>query len=129
MVIALMKTEIEPPLETRDHSKEYSDASLGKKLAAFARRAGAEVVEKVLTLYETLKDERTPRWAKATIISTLGYFIAPLDAIPDLMPGVGYSDDLGALAVALGIVAAHVRREHVDRARQRMQPWFPEHGG
>ena len=119
----------EPADDTRDHSDEYSDDSLWKKLGVFARKAGVEVVEKVLTLYETLKDEDTPRWAKGTIISALGYFIAPLDAIPDLVPLAGFSDDLGAVAVALGIVAAHVKREHVERAKERMQRWLPDSGG
>ncbi|BCX48139.1 DUF1232 domain-containing protein [Haloferula helveola] len=115
-------------MEDQDHSDEYSEDSLWKKLGGFARNAGIEVVEKVLTLYEALKDEDTPKWAKGTIISALGYFIAPVDAIPDLVPVVGFSDDLGALAVAFGIVAAHVKREHIDRAKQTMQRWFPDSG-
>lgn len=112
-------------MEHSDHSNDYSEDSLWTKLRDFARKAGTEVVEKVLTLYETLKDDDTPKWAKGTIISALGYFIAPVDAIPDLVPVVGFSDDLGALAVAIGIVAAHVKREHVERARETMQQWFP----
>ncbi|MCH7224789.1 YkvA family protein [Haloferula sp. A504] len=115
-------------MKDHDYSKDYSDDSLRKKLGGFARKAGIEVVEKVLTLYETLKDEDTPKWAKGTILSALGYFIAPLDAIPDLVPLAGFSDDLGALAVAFGIVAAHVKRKHVELARERMTRWLPESG-
>jgi uncharacterized membrane protein YkvA (DUF1232 family) len=124
-----MEPATDHPARPLDHSAEYSEESLWKKLAGFARKAGIEVVEKVLTLYETLRDEDTPKWAKATILSTLGYFIAPLDAIPDLMPGVGFSDDLGALAVALGIVAAHVKKAHVEQARARMKRWLPDPAG
>ncbi len=113
-------------METEDHSGQYSDESLRQKLARFARKAGKEVVEKVLVLVEALRDADTPAWAKGTIIAALGYFIAPLDAISDFLPVVGYSDDLGALAMALGAVAAHIKREHIERARARLQKWFPD---
>lgn len=113
-------------MDIEEHAKDYSEDSLWKKLRGFAKTAGREIVEKVLALYEALKDEDTPAWAKGTIVAALGYFIAPVDAIPDLLPAVGFSDDLGALAVALGAVAAHVKEEHLARAREIMKRWFPE---
>ena len=52
---------------------------------------------------------------KVTIVSALGYFILPLDAIPDLTPGVGYADDLGALCIALTLAHAHIKDEHKQK--------------
>ncbi|MFP4283639.1 MAG: YkvA family protein [Opitutales bacterium] len=124
--MAIILREEAMTMETEDHSGQYSDESLRQKLARFARKAGKEVVEKVLVLVEALRDADTPAWAKGTIIAALGYFIAPLDAISDFLPVVGYSDDLGALAMALGAVAAHIKREHIERARARLQKWFPD---
>ena len=51
-------------------------------------KAGKEVIEKALILYYCLQDDDTPAWAKTTIIGALGYFISPIDAIPDLVPVV-----------------------------------------
>jgi uncharacterized membrane protein YkvA (DUF1232 family) len=65
-----------------------------------------------------------PRWAKLTIYAALAYFVLPLDAIPDLIPGVGYVDDLGALGTALLTVASYVNDDVKQRARQRMTQWF-----
>lgn len=108
----------------RDYGSEYSEDSLWRKIAAFAGRAGRETIEQVLVLYHCCLDGDTPVWAKTVIVSALGYFIAPLDAIPDLMPGVGFSDDLGAVAMALATVLAHVKPEHRRRAQEKMTTWF-----
>lgn len=60
-----------------------------------------------------------PPKAKAIIIGALGYFILPTDLIPDFLPGVGYGDDMSALAIALGTVTAYIKDEHKAKARER----------
>ena len=111
------------------YAEEYSEDSLWKKLAAFAVRAGREIIEKVLVLYCCFQDPETPVWAKTIIVAALGYFIAPMDAIPDVMPGVGFSDDLGALAVALAAVAMHIKPEHRQQAKEKLTTWFGDDNG
>jgi uncharacterized membrane protein YkvA (DUF1232 family) len=111
-------------MENTEYTKDYSDDSLWKKLGDYALVAGKEVVTKALTLYETLKDKDTPAWAKAVIVGSLGYFISPADAIPDVIPVVGFADDLGALAASLAAVAAHIKDEHVDFANATLKRWF-----
>jgi len=54
----------------------------------------------------------------------LVYFILPTDAIPDAIPVVGYSDDLGALAAAVGAVVMHITDEVKERAQTKMRDWF-----
>jgi len=106
------------------YSKKYSESSFWNKIKNYARSAGKEVIEKALILYFCLKDPDTPSWAKSVIIGTLGYFILPMDAIPDLTPFIGFSDDLGALAAALGIVSFHIKKEHKEKAKEKMNEWF-----
>lgn len=108
----------------RDYSSAYSEESFWEKITAFAGRAGREIIEKVLVLYYCCLDSDTPVWARAVIVSALGYFITPLDAIPDLMPGVGFSDDLGAVAMAMATVLAHVKPEHRLQAQEKVTTWF-----
>ena len=79
-----------------------------------------------LSLYYTAQAPDTPAWAKTVITGALGYFILPADAIPDLIPAVGYGDDLGALAAALAAVAAHVTPEIKARAKEKAAEWFGE---
>jgi uncharacterized membrane protein YkvA (DUF1232 family) len=109
-----------------EHETEYSEQSFWDKLKGYAIAAGREVVEKALTLYYCHRDADTPAWARRVIVGALAYFILPTDAIPDLIPGAGYTDDLGALAMALTILAAHVKQEHVRQARVTLERWFSD---
>ena len=109
-----------------DYSKEYSQPSLWEKIGKYALVAGKGTIEKVLVLYYCLQDSDTPVWARGIIIAALGYFILPLDAIPDFTPMIGYADDLGALAAASGTVLMHIKPEHEEQAKQKLTQWFGE---
>ena len=110
----------------QEYGKAYSEESFWAKVGKYAIAAGKQVIEKVLTLYYCLLDRDTPPWAKAVIVGALGYFIVPMDAIPDLIPGVGYADDLGAVGLALGMVAVHIKPEHQEQAKQKLKQWFAD---
>lgn len=56
---------------------------------------------------------------KATIYGALGYFIVPFDLIPDVMPVVGFGDDLGALGLALTMACMYIDAEVKDKARTK----------
>lgn len=75
-------------------------------------------------MYYALQDKDTPLWAKTILIAALGYFICPVDAIPDLIPGAGYADNAGAIATALGMVAVHIKPEHTKAAKEKAAEWF-----
>lgn len=106
------------------YSREYSERSFWKKVAKCASCAGLITIEKALVLYYCLQDPDTPAWAKAVIVGALGYFILPMDLIPDFTPGVGYADDLGALAGAAGTVFVHIKPEHEAQAKEKLAQWF-----
>ena len=107
-----------------DYSEHFDEISFWGKLRNFALSAGRRVVKLALTLYFCFRDPETPMRAKALIASALGYFILPLDAIPDLTPVVGFADDLGALMVAAAVVAAHIKPEHRRQAEEKLREWF-----
>ena len=102
----------------------YSDDDFWDKVKKFAKKAGESVLEPALKMYYAAKYEDTPIWAKTTIFGALGYFILPIDAIPDVLPGVGFTDDLAVLAAAVAAVAAHIKDSHVDEARETLRRWF-----
>lgn len=107
-----------------EFAQEFSDEKFREKLLRYAKSAGNEVVERALQLYYALDSPDTPMWAKTVIIGALGYFITPLDAIPDLVPAAGYSDDLGVLVLALATVAFCITPAVKRKARQKLQEWF-----
>lgn len=107
------------------HASFFSERCFWDKLAKFGLTAGRELVVKVLTLYYAALDPDTPTWAKAIIVGALGYFIMPLDAIPDIIPIAGFSDDLASVAMAMGTVLPYIKTEHAEKARSLLGRWFP----
>ncbi|MFP4368252.1 MAG: YkvA family protein [Candidatus Kapaibacterium sp.] len=108
------------------YQEEYSEVNFFQKIALSAKKAGSKLIEIALTLYYSLMDKDTPKWAKGVIIGALGYFILPMDAIPDFLPGAGFADDFGTLAGALTLVALHVKEEHKALAQRRVGRWFKD---
>jgi len=103
---------------------EFSEQGFWDKSKNFAKVAGETVLEPALKMYYSASDADTPAWAKTTAYGALGYFIAPIDAIPDMSPLIGYSDDLGVLVAATAAIAAHIKQEHGEKARQTLEKWF-----
>ena len=54
----------------------------------------------------------------------LAYLVVPLDAIPDLAPVAGFTDDLSVLAVAVCTVAAYIDEGVKERTRRVLARWF-----
>ena len=102
----------------------YSDESFWAKLKNFALSAGREVVEKALTLYYTAQNPNVPGWAKTVVVGALTYFISPVDAIPDVLVGIGFTDDLGVLLTAIATVSVYINAENKAQAKQKMNDWF-----
>jgi uncharacterized membrane protein YkvA (DUF1232 family) len=107
----------------------YSAPRFWHKLARHAKGAGRQAVEKAVWLFYALQNPATPKWAKRVIYGALGYFVFPLDAIPDLAPLAGYTDDLTVLAAALAAVAVYITDDVKRQAADKLQQWFgPENG-
>jgi uncharacterized membrane protein YkvA (DUF1232 family) len=105
-------------------SQSFDDTGFWNKVTTFAKAAGREVIEKALWLYFAAQRPETPLWAKTAIYGALAYFVMPLDAIPDIVPLAGYTDDLAALAAALASVAMYVDDDVKERAQAKLSAWF-----
>lgn len=110
--------------QVKGYEEDYSEKDFWDKLKGYATQAGTEVVERSLQLFYAAQNPNTPTWAKGAIYGALGYFISPLDAIPDVAPVVGFADDLGVLAAALATVAIHIDKSVKEKARSKMDDWF-----
>lgn len=108
-----------------DHySNQYNQKKLIEKVKKSAIKGGKKLIYAVLLLYYTLQKENVPLKAKAVIIGALGYFITPFDIIPDLLPIVGYTDDFGALMMALATVSMYIDDEVKEKAKTKLALWF-----
>jgi uncharacterized membrane protein YkvA (DUF1232 family) len=84
-----------------------------------ARRVAARLpfAEDLLAAYYCAFDRATPVQVKAALVAALAYFVLPLDAVPDMLPVIGFTDDATVLLTALRMVAGRVRPEHRAAAR------------
>ncbi|CAH0999809.1 hypothetical protein LEM8419_01108 [Neolewinella maritima] len=97
-----------------------------RRLAKLAKAIGSRTAYTALLLYYAYQRKDTPAWAKRTILGALGYLLMPLDALPDLTPVLGYTDDIAVLGTSLAIVAAYINGDVRQQARTRLAAWFPE---
>ncbi len=107
-----------------NYSNHYSEQNLWDKIKQFSKTAGEKVVYAVLLLFYLVTDKGVSLKSKATIIGALGYFIFPLDAIPDIMPAIGFTDDLGVLMFALSEVSSSITPEMKKKAKEQLKEWF-----
>lgn len=107
--------------ETQEY---YSEENFWKKIVKFALIAGREVIEKALILYYVLQKPDLPVKEKGIVMGALGYLILPLDIAPDFLPVVGFSDDIGALLVAIAVVASHITPAEQQAAKQKVNEIF-----
>lgn len=61
-------------------------------------------------------DRNTPLRVRGILLAALGYFVLPLDAIPDVLPMIGFTDDIAVLTTALTLINGHMKDEHYQAA-------------
>ena len=65
-------------------------------------------------------DSTTPKHVKGILLAALAYFIMPLDALPDILPFLGFTDDAAVIAIALSKIRQHMKPEHREQAREKL---------
>ncbi len=108
------------------YRKHYSDASFWDKLKRYSKVAGMKVVYPALLLHYLMKSNEVPLKTKLILSAALGYFILPVDFIPDFAPLLGFTDDVGVLLLILRQMAVYITPEIKKQAREHVQKWFGE---
>ena len=112
--------------ENEAYARRFDPSRLWRKIISSGRKAGFQTIELALTLYYTARAPETPIWCKTAIYGALGYFISLVDAIPDLTPVLGYTDDVGVMLSAVAMLATHVTPEIRAKARQQAIKLLPQ---
>ena len=98
------------------------EARMRRDFWAKVRRFAAHLpfAEDLLAAYYCAVDRDTPAHVRVSLVAALAYFVLPADAVPDLLPVLGFADDAAVLATALRLVATAMRPEHRVAARQAL---------
>jgi uncharacterized membrane protein YkvA (DUF1232 family) len=107
--------------------KFFTESDFWEKIQEVARKAGIKISYAALLLYYVLRSPATPSSDRMKIIGALGYFILPVDLIPDYLPVIGFSDDLAALTWALYSVAKNITPEVKVQAQEQLGKWFKDY--
>ena len=85
-----------------------SESEVREKFWRTAKKAARQIpfMEDVVAAYYCAMDKNTPLRAKGILVAALGYFVLPLDLIPDFIFGLGFTDDIAVRTAAITAVIA-----------------------
>ena len=86
-------------------------------LKARAKKLKADIP----AIFLALKDKNTPLPAKIAAAVTVGYALSPIDLIPDLIPVLGYLDDLIILPALAALTIKLLPKEILEEKRRESE--------
>ena len=112
--------------ELQKYEQHYNDSSFLDKVTKYGKLIGINALYKAVQLWFVLQKPDVPASTKAVIMGALGYLIAPLDFLPDLMPVLGYTDDFVAITFALIKVQGYIDEEVERKSKNILAKIFGE---
>ena len=111
---------------TKEYRDFFKDDSFWDKIKNYSLRIGLKGIYFALILYYLLQKNNIPLKEKTLILGALGYLIAPFDFIPDLLPGMGFVDDIGALTVVIKKLSKYIDEDVKYQAKSKLKEWFKD---
>ena len=106
------------------YTSYFSDSKFWIKIKEVAKKVGLKTTAYALILYYILQKKEVPVSDKLLITGCLGYFILPIDLIPDFAPVVGYSDDIAGMIFAVKRCMVYIDDEVKKNVSQKLISWF-----
>ncbi|PYB74061.1 YkvA family protein [Rhizobium wuzhouense] len=70
----------------------------------------------VAAAYYCAIDRETPLRVRGILLAALGYFVLPIDAVPDVLAVIGFTDDIAVLTTAFALINRHIKERHYEEA-------------
>jgi len=99
-----------------------NEAAIARDFWPKLKRSLARIpfAEDVLAAFYCAFDPLTPLKVKGILLAALAYFIMPIDVIPDVLLGLGFTDDMAVLYTAISMIRSHMTQAHRDRAKETL---------
>ena len=98
--------------------KPSDEPRLWRKLVRVAARI--TFADQLVAAWYCAVDAATPMHVRGVLLAALAYFLLPSDLVPDIVAGIGFTDDAAVIAAVLGTFARHVTDEHRAQASHRL---------
>lgn len=106
------------------YTDDFSDGKFWDKIKEVAKKIGLKTTSYALILYYVLQKKEVPFKDKMLITGCLGYFILPIDLIPDFIPIAGYTDDVAGMIFAIKKCMDYVDDEIKQNVSNKLVSWF-----
>ena len=94
------------------------------KIKRFATRV--PFAADALSVWWCARDPETPTAAKGMMFAALAYFVLPTDAIPDILAGIGFTDDAAVFAALMAVVGKNLKPKHKLAAQDFLRKLSPD---
>ena len=108
----------------KKYTNYFTDSKFWEKMKEVAKKVGLKVTSYALILYYVLQKDEVPLKDKIIITGALGYFILPVDLIPDFIPIAGYTDDVAGMLFAIKKCMNYVDDEIKEKVSAKLVSWF-----
>ena len=122
---AYISKKVDEEKEIKKYEKKYNKESFWNKIKNVGTKIGIKPLYAALILYYAIP--KVSLVDKAIIIGSLGYFISPLDIIPDFIPVIGLADDIAVLMWAFYRIksnATNIDDEVKEKAKSKIKTFF-----
>ncbi len=109
------------PKDAKDQTMQAPDEkTFWRKMKGSVKKAGEEIAVMGIKSWLAMADSNTSVRHKAILGGGLAYFVLPTDMVPDVLAGVGFTDDMAALTLAANSVGNAITKEHEAQAREKL---------
>ncbi len=109
--------------DIQQYVKYYDELQISDKLKIAGKKIGSKIVFYVLIMVILIGDTKIPLKVRLVFMAALGYLILPTDLVADLLPAIGFTDDIAFLTYAISNAREYITPEVKDKAKEKLGQW------
>ena len=102
----------------------YDELQLIDKIKVVGKAIGTRVLSYVLIMVILISDKEIPLKIRLVFMAALGYLILPTDLVADLLPVIGFTDDIAFLSYAINNAREYITPEVKGKANEKLGQWL-----
>jgi uncharacterized membrane protein YkvA (DUF1232 family) len=101
-----------------EEAQEKQEEKVRRRFWPTFRKAARQIPfsRDVAAAYYCAIDRETPLRVRGILLAALGYFVLPIDAVPDVLAVIGFTDDIAVLTAAFSLINRHIKERHYEAA-------------
>lgn len=105
-------------LPGEESEQERKEHKVRRRFWPTFRRAARQIPfsRDLVAAYYCAVDPATPTRTRGILLAALGYFVLPLDFVPDMLAVIGFSDDIAVLTAAFAAISGQIKERHYQKA-------------